>query len=62
VTKEFAEQPQCRGLVALGLNENFENLAFAVNGTRSRVVSQFELGAVFSAAPQPRVATGARRP
>jgi hypothetical protein len=33
VTKEFAEQPQCRDLVALGLNENFENLAFAVNGT-----------------------------
>ena len=31
--KEFAEQPQCRDLVALGLNENFENLAFAVNGT-----------------------------
>src|ERR1700720_3808476 len=26
VTKEFAEQPQCRDLVALGLNENFENL------------------------------------
>ena len=33
VTTEFAEQPQCRDLVALGLNENFENLAFAVNGT-----------------------------
>jgi hypothetical protein len=33
VTKEFAEQPQCRDLVALGLNENFENPAFAVNGT-----------------------------
>jgi hypothetical protein len=33
VTKEFAGQPQCRDLVALGLNENFENLAFAVNGT-----------------------------
>jgi hypothetical protein len=33
VTKEFAKQPQCRGLVAMGLNENFENLAFAVNGT-----------------------------
>jgi hypothetical protein len=33
VTKELAEQPQCRDLVALGLNENFENLAFAVNGT-----------------------------
>ena len=33
VTKEFAEQAQCRDLVALGLNENFENLAFAVNGT-----------------------------
>ena len=26
-------QPQCRDLVALGLNENFETLAFAVNGT-----------------------------
>src|ERR1700716_4247023 len=33
LTKKFAEQPQCRDLVALGLNENFENLPSPVNGT-----------------------------
>jgi hypothetical protein len=31
-SKEFAEQPQCCDLVALGLNEDFKNLAFAVDG------------------------------
>jgi hypothetical protein len=31
VTKEFAKQPQRRDLVALGLNENFENLASEIS-------------------------------
>src|SRR5262245_55085240 len=31
--KEFPEETHGRGLVALGLNENFQNLALAVNGT-----------------------------
>ena len=33
-TKEFTEQAQCRGLVALGLNENFKDLTFAIDRRR----------------------------
>jgi putative NIF3 family GTP cyclohydrolase 1 type 2 len=29
--KQFPQQPQRRGLVALGLDQDFENLAFAVD-------------------------------
>jgi len=32
-TKEFAEKAHCHGFVVLGLNENFQNLALAVDGT-----------------------------
>jgi Transposase DDE domain group 1 len=31
-SKEFPDQAQCRGLVALGLKQNFKNLAFAADG------------------------------
>src|ERR1700740_243951 len=30
--KELAQKAHCRGLVAPGLNENFQNLAFAIDG------------------------------
>ena len=30
-SKKFPEQPQRRGLVALGLDQDFENVAFAVD-------------------------------
>jgi hypothetical protein len=33
VSKQFPEQPHRRGLVALGLDQDLENLAFAVDST-----------------------------
>ena len=32
-SKQFPQQPHRRGLVALGLDQDLENLAFAVDGT-----------------------------